>query len=161
MLFRSAPRNSFNPTLVNSTLAPVNVEFIVTPRTGSNLCAGNTFKITVTVKPRPVVTDKVTTSCSGSTFAVSPTGVPESTFYTWGVPVVISGNISGSNSQASQQYFVGQVLTNNGNTPAVIQYLAVPITAGCSGNPFSILVTVNPQPVLDNSGAKSVCNNSL
>ena len=88
-----APRNSFNPTLVNSTLAPVNVEFIVTPRTGSNLCAGNTFKITVTVKPRPVVTDKVTTSCSGSTFAVSPTGVPESTFYTWGVPVVISGNI--------------------------------------------------------------------
>ena len=155
------PRNSFNPTLVNSTLAPINVEFIVTPRTGSNLCAGNTFKITVTVKPRPAVTDKVTSSCSGSTFAVSPTGVPESTFYTWGVPVVVSGNISGSNSQASQQYFVGQVLTNNGNTPAVIQYLAVPVTAGCTGNPFSILVTVNPQPVLDNSGAKSVCNNSL
>lgn len=155
------PRSSFNPTLVNSTLAPINVEFIVTPRTGNNLCAGNTFRITVTVKPRPVVTDKVTTSCSGSTFEVSPTGVPESTFYTWGVPVVISGSISGSNSQASQQYFVGQVLTNNGTTPSVIQYLAVPTTAGCSGNPFSVLVTVNPKPVLDNSGSKSVCNNSL
>ena len=155
------PRNSFNPTLVNSTLAPINVEFIVTPRTGNNLCAGNTFRITVTVKPRPAVTDKVTASCSGSTFAVSPTGVPESTFYTWGVPAVISGSISGSNSQASQQYFVGQVLTNNGNTPAVIQYLAVPITSGCTGNPFSVLVTVNPKPVLDNSGPKSVCNNAL
>ncbi|MCX6263131.1 MAG: gliding motility-associated C-terminal domain-containing protein [Bacteroidetes bacterium] len=157
----ATPRNSFNPTLINTTLAPINVEFIVTPRTGSNLCAGNAFTITVTVKPRPVVTDKVTTSCSGATFAVSPTGVPESTFYTWGVPVVISGSISGSNSQASQQYFVGQVLTNNGNTPAVIQYLAVPITSGCSGNPFSVLVTVNPKPVLDNSGSKSVCNNFL
>jgi len=155
------PRSSFNPTLINSTLAPINVEFIVTPRTGNNLCAGNTFKITVTVKPVPLVGDKVTSSCSGSTFAVSPTGVPESTFYTWGVPVVISGSISGSNSQASQQYFVGQVLTNNGNTPAVIQYLAVPITSGCSGNPFSVLVTVNPKPVLDNSGPKSVCNNTL
>jgi len=155
------PRSSFNPTLLNSTLAPINVEFIVTPRTGSNLCAGNTFRITVTVKPRPVVTDTVTASCSGSTFAVSPTDVPESTFYTWGVPAVISGSISGSNSQASQQYFVGQVLTNNGTTPAVIQYLAVPITSGCTGNPFSVLVTVNPKPVLDNSGPKSVCNNSL
>ena len=155
------PRSSFNPTLINSTLAPINVEFIVTPRTGNNLCAGNTFKITVTVKPVPLVGDKVTSSCSGSTFAVSPTGVPESTFYTWGVPVVISGSISGSNSQASQQYYVGQVLTNNGNTPAVIQYLAVPITSGCSGNPFSVLVTVNPKPVLDNSGPKSVCNNTL
>ena len=155
------PRNSFNPTLVNSTLAPINVEFIVTPRTGNNLCAGNTFRIVVTVKPRPVVTDKVTASCSGSTFAVSPTDVPESTFYPWGVPAVISGSISGSNSQASQQYFVGQVLTNNGNTPAVIQYLAVPITSGCSGNPFSVLVTVNPKPVLDNSAPKSECNNSL
>ena len=155
------PRSSFNPTLVNNTLAPINVEFIVTPRTGNNLCPGNTFKITVTVKPVPVVADKVTSSCSGLTFAVSPTGVPESTFYTWGVPVVISGSISGSNSQASQQYFVGQVLTNNGNTPAVIQYLTIPITSGCSGNPFSVLVTVNPKPTLDNSGPKSVCNNSL
>ena len=155
------PRTAFNPTLINSTLAPINVEFIVTPRTGSNLCAGNPFTITVTVKPRPVVTDKVTASCSGSTFAVSPTGVPESTFYTWGVPAVISGSISGSNSQASSQYFVGQVLTNNGTTPAVIQYLAVPTTADCSGNPFSILVTVNPRPVLNNSGSKSVCNNTL
>ena len=155
------PRSAFNPTLINSTLAPINVEFIVTPRTGNNLCAGNTFRITVTVKPRPVVSDKVTASCSGSTFAVSPTDVPESTFYTWGVPAVISGSISGSNSQASQQYFVGQVLTNNGTTPAVIQYLAVPITSGCSGNPFSVLVTVNPKPILDNSAPKSVCNNSL
>ena len=157
----ATPRSSFNPTLINSTLAPINVEFIVTPRTGNNLCAGNTFRITATVKPRPVVTDKVTTSCSGSTFEVSPTGVPESTFYTWGVPAVISGSISGSNSQASSQYFVGQVLTNNGTTPAVIQYLAVPKTADCSGNPFSVVVTVNPKPLLDNSGSKSVCNNSL
>jgi gliding motility-associated-like protein len=155
------PRSSFNPTLNNSTLAPVNVSFNVTPRTGGNLCAGNTFSITVTVKPRPVVSDKVTTSCSGSTFAVSPTGVPESTFYTWGVPEVISGSISGSNAQASQQYFVGQVLTNNGITPAVIQYVAVPVTAGCTGNPFTVVVTINPQPVLGNSSAKSVCNNSL
>lgn len=155
------PRTSFNPTLTNSTLAPINVSFNVTPRTGNNLCAGNAFSITVTVKPRPVVDNKVTTSCSGSTFAVSPTGVPESTFYTWGVPEVISGSISGSNAQASQQYFVGQVLTNNGITPAVIQYLAVPVTAGCTGNPFSVLVTINPQPVLGNSAAKAVCNSSL
>jgi gliding motility-associated-like protein len=157
----TTPRNTFNPTLVNNTLAPLNVEYTVTPRTGSSLCSGPTFKITVTVRPRPVVTDKATTSCSGSAFEVSPTGVPESTFYTWGVPEVLSGNVSGGNSQASQQYAVTQVLINNGNSTAVIRYTAVPVTSGCSGNPFSVTVTVNPQPVLGNSGPKSVCNNSL
>ena len=155
------PRSSFNPTLINTTLVPINVVFLVTPRTGSNLCSGNAFTITVTVKPVPVVTNKVTTSCSGSTFAVSPTGVPESTFYTWGVPILISGSISGSNAQSSNQYFVGQLLTNSGNTPAVIQYQATPSAANCFGSPFSVVVTVNPKPVLDNIGDKSVCNRSL
>jgi gliding motility-associated-like protein len=157
----ATPRNSFNPTLSNSTLAPLNVEFTVTPRTGAGLCSGPTFKITVTVRPRPMVTDKVATSCSGSAFEVSPTGVPESTFYTWGVPEVLSGNVSGGNSQASQQYAVTQFLTNGGTTPAVIRYIAVPITSGCSGNPFSVTVTVNPRPILGNSGPKAVCNNTI
>jgi gliding motility-associated-like protein len=155
------PTNQFNPTLVNSTLSPLNVEFTVTPRTSSVLCAGPTFKITVTVRPRPVVTDKVAVSCSGRAFEVSPTGVPESTFYTWAVPEVITGNVSGINSEASQQFSVSQVVTNNGITPATVRYIAVPRTADCTGNPFSVTVTINPKPVLDNSGLKTSCNNTL
>lgn len=157
----STPRNAFNPTLINSTLNPLNVEFDVTARTGNGLCAGPVFRITVTVKPIPAVSDKVSTTCSGFAFEVSPTGVPESTFYTWGVPEVLSGNVSGGNSQASQQYAVTQVLINGGNTPAVIRYIAIPTTSGCTGTPFSVTVTVNPKPVLGDSGPKSICNNAV
>jgi gliding motility-associated-like protein len=157
----ATPRNAFNPTLVNNTLNPLNVEFDVTARTGNGLCPGPVFRITVTVKPIPAVSDKVTTSCSGLAFEVSPTGVPESTFYTWGVPEVLSGNVSGGNSQASQQYAVTQVLTNGGNAPGVIRYIAIPTASGCTGIPFSVTVTVNPKPVLGDGGPKSICNNSV
>ena len=119
-------QTSFNPTLylTAGTLTPVDVVFITTPKTtGTASCPGNSFSITVTVKPTPSVSNQITTSCSGSAFTISPTGVPSGTLYTWGVPSG-TGSYSGSSSQASQQTVISQTITNTGDgtTNAIIKY---------------------------------------
>ena len=43
-------------TLLNSTSAPIDVVYSVTPTSGS--CVGSAFNVTVTVNPEPVVSDQ-------------------------------------------------------------------------------------------------------
>ena len=159
-------QTSFNPTLylTAGTLTPVDVVFITTPKTtGTASCPGNSFSITVTVKPTPSVSNQITTSCSGSAFTISPTGVPSGTLYTWGVPSG-TGSYSGSSSQASQQTVISQTITNTGDgtTNAIIKYNITPKTsAGCVGTAFSGTVTVYPKPTLTNGSPVTLCNKVL
>ncbi|MFN5362813.1 MAG: PKD-like domain-containing protein [Bacteroidota bacterium] len=149
----------FNPLLSNNTLGPIIVPFTVQPYAPApGFCAGTPFMILVTVNPVPSVPDQIVTTCSGLMVEVSPTGVPAQTTYTWDLPLIISGNVTGMAAEASPNTTFRQTLTNTGTTLAVLRYTVVPTTGGIVGRPFTITVRVQPNPKLINVSPVVLCN---
>ncbi len=162
-LTQNTGQSTFNPTLINSSALPVDISFTVIPRTGTPaFCPGSPFTITTTVKATPVIdVNQTTTSCSGTAFGFTLTGaiIPATTSYTWGIPTTITGSITGSSSQLSQQTAVSQTLTNNNTSNSIIRYTITPVNAGCTGSVFSGTITVFPKPVLSTTTPSTICNN--
>ncbi|KFF01535.1 PKD-like domain-containing protein, partial [Flavobacterium hydatis] len=150
---------SISGTLTNSTNAPINVVYTVTPTSG--ICTGSTFTVTVTVNPKPALSNITASSiCSGGTFTVTPTNgtngtVPSGTTYSWAAPNVIgiSGTAAGSNASN-----ISGTLTNSTNAPINVIYTVTPTSGTCSGSTFTVTVTVNPKPTLSNITATSICS---
>ncbi|WP_338225869.1 beta strand repeat-containing protein [Algoriphagus confluentis] len=155
--------SSITGTLINSTNAPLNATYTVTPTAGA--CTGNTFTLTVTVNPSPVIPTQTPTICSGEAFTVSPTNggatiVPANTTYTW--TVVDNPNVTGESAQATAQSTISQTLTNTSTVTQTVTYTVTPRsgTAGsCVGNPFTVTVTVNPRPTLSSPLNQTRCSN--
>ncbi len=146
-------QTAVSQTLVNTTNVTAAVTtYIVTTSQGTS------FTLEVTVNPNPVIANQVSTICSGSSFNIVPTNVPSNTSYTWASPVINPpGSVSGSASQGTPQLFIGgQTLSNPTTGSATVTYTVTPSTAFCTGNPFLVTVTVNPKPVLNNSGSSPV-----
>ena len=107
-------------------------------------CNTSTCSFSVTVNPKPVI-DPVTPQsiCSGGTFTVTPSGtIPAGTTYSWAAPVVtgITGAMAGTNTSS-----ISGTLINTTAAPITVVYTVTPLTAaGCTGDPFDVTVTVNP-----------------
>ncbi len=145
-------QTSVTQTLTNTTnVITATVTYSVTTSLGTN------FNLAVTVNPVPVVANQLATICSGSAFNFVPGNVPGGTTYTWTSPTLNPpGIVSGASAQASPQIFIGQTLTNPSVNPANAIYTVTPVSGACTGNPFLITVTVNPKPVLNNTGSSPV-----
>jgi trimeric autotransporter adhesin len=150
--------NTINQTLTNPGSVTDTVEYIVTP-TSTGGCAGNPTTITVKVYPKPAVTTANTMAiCSGSSANISLTANMPSTF-NWTIGTV-TGGITGASAGSGS--VINQTLTNPSNTSAgSVQYLVTPTsTAGsCTGNNYTITVTVNPIPVGANI-TTAICSGS-
>ena len=113
-----------------------------------NGCGVVTASDEVTIEPLPVVTnDEELFICSNSSPAIELTSNLASTF-TWTI-----GNITGdiTGAEAGSGNIIDQVLINSSNTETgTVEYIIVPtsIAAGCTGDAFTITVTVKPLPVL-------------
>lgn len=144
-------QNNIGQTLTNTTNIDQQVVYTVTPTSGT--CVGSTFTLTATVNPKPLIADKTQTICSGNAFTIAPINggseiVPAGTQYTW--TVVNNTNVSGDVNEATAQNTVSQTLTNSTNVAQTVVYTVTPVLTGCSGNPFTVTVTVNPVPVIVN-----------
>ncbi|MEI6584375.1 MAG: PKD-like domain-containing protein, partial [Chitinophagia bacterium] len=101
----------------------------------------------------PVITAKLTTTCSGVLFTVSPTdnvngdAVPASTTYSWAAPTAISG-ITGLTGAISAASFYA-TLTNTTNAPIDVVYIVTPASLSCTGETFTVTVTVYPLAAVD------------
>ncbi len=136
--------------------------FTATPKTGS--CTGLPFTVNVTVNPAPVVADKNTSTCSGVAFTVTPGDAPGGTTYIWGDPDISPnpGDITGVGSEFSPQTSISQTPVNSGTQIQTVTYTVFPVTGSCSGNPFTVTVTVNPTPVLTSPlGNGSQCSGNF
>ena len=145
-------------TLSNSTSAPINVTYVVTPTTSS--CTGSSFNVVVTVNPRPAITNMTTSVCSGSAFTASPVNVtngvvPAGTTYTW--TVAPNANVTGETAVATASNNISQVLTNSTLNAELVTYTVTPTAGICAGSTFSLAVTVNPIPVIANKTA-TICS---
>ena len=148
--------SSITGTLTNTTNSTQTATYTVTPSSGS--CSDNTFVVTITVDPRPDITNMTTTVCSGEDFTLIPANntnglVPDGTTYTWEAPTVtggLSGGASGSGSDISGE------LINPTNTSQTATYTVTPTYNGCDGEEFIVTITVDPIATIDDQNIE-VC----
>jgi hypothetical protein len=102
--------------------------------------------------------------CTGVGFTVTPVDgtngiVPAGTTYSWGVPVVTGGLTGGAASSGAPVNITGN-LTNSTFTAQTATYTVTPTSGTCVGTPFSVIVTVNPTPVI-NPMSTVVCGDGV
>ena len=110
-------------------------------------CSSTTLPVTVSVGP--AITSMTATTCSGTAFTSTPVNgtngvVPTGTTYSWSAPTMgsgISGGAAGSGSSIT-----GTLINSSTTTPGTATYLVTASTPGCTGNTFTLTVTVNPTP---------------
>ncbi|MCK0127006.1 hypothetical protein MWU76_21640, partial [Gelidibacter sp. F2691] len=116
-------------------------------------CIGAPYTITVTVNPKPVVsntTPSTATICSGSGPNISLTASTPSSF-SWTLGTITGGITGASDGSGST---INQTLTNPSTTTSgTVEYIVTPTSdaGGCEGAPYTITVTVNPKPVVSNT----------
>ena len=150
-------QSTINGLLTNTTANPVTATYLVTP---SGVCNGAAFSVTITLNPRAFLNTLTATSCSGTGFAITPTDIvngiiPSGTTFTWSVPTGTA--ISGGLSQSIGINSISGLLTNTSNIARTATYLVTPSSGGCSGDVFTVTVTVNPLASIVNLTA-TTCN---
>lgn len=133
-----------------------NVHYYVEINFASGGCSQITSQeATVSVNPYPTITTPLTAEiCSDGTFSVSPENdpentIPEGTTYTWGMPA--GEGFTGGSAATSAQTHISQTLTNTTNEPVIATYTVVPMANGCEGEAFTVTVTVDPKPIIEDT----------
>ena len=104
----------------------------------------------VKVNEIPVISDAKITIYSEAPFnfeanSILANTIPIGTQYTWTTPTFSPvGSILGSSAEVNPQNTISQTLENKGTTPIVVTYVITPATVSCTGDPFTLEVTVNP-----------------
>lgn len=156
-------------TLTNTTNTVGTVTYSVTPN--NNGCIGTPVSFVVTVNPTPLIPNQTLATCSGTDFTVSLTNaapsliVPSGTTYTWTVPVSNPINaITGGIEQTTGVNSISQILTNTTDTSATLTYSVTPTSGAagnCTGDSFTVIITVNPKPALLALTNQNFCNGLL
>ena len=150
--------NPIAETLVNTTSGPIDVDYVITPSILG--CTGTPFTFTVTVNPTPAINNLAAIICDDGSFAVTPADggdgiVPAGTSYSWGLPVV-TGGITGGVAAAGQASISG-TLSNPTNTVQTATYTVTPLSGSCTGVTFTVTITVDPTPAINNL-TETICD---
>ncbi|MEN9973885.1 MAG: hypothetical protein RIS20_2232, partial [Bacteroidota bacterium] len=140
----------------NTNPLPKSPVYTITPYFSTG-CVGSNFTITVPINPEPVVSDQTATVCSDGVTGVT-LGTDANT------PTVASYNITNINSNGliasagspttgtglASSEISDDAWTNTTAATVDVIYTVVPVatTTGCEGNPFTVTVTINPEPVV-------------
>ncbi|MCA6468299.1 MAG: hypothetical protein IM552_09890, partial [Chitinophagaceae bacterium] len=132
--------------LTNNTATAQTAVYQVTPVSGS--CTGTAFSLIVQLLPRASIQPMTATTCFGVAFSVNPastgTGIiPTGTLYTWTAPSG-SGFTNGLSNTTPVATIAG-TLNMTLNTPASATYLVTPISGSCTGNAFTLVVSLQPK----------------
>jgi gliding motility-associated-like protein len=149
-------------TFTNTTNSDINIVYSATATiAGGSACAGASFLYTIVIKPKATITESFATAiCSGSSFSVTPASsslnsIPAGTTYSWVAPTVTGGLTGGV--AATVQTTIAGTLNNPTNTTQTASYTVTPTSNGCQGDSFSVVVTVNPRPVVP-AQAAAICS---
>jgi gliding motility-associated-like protein len=139
--------NSINQVLTTTGLSQGTVVYEVTP--SLNGCVGTPQIITVTVNPVPEIFGSATHPdlCSRELTFISVSTYNTATVFNWTVDAVgVSGATAGTATGSA--ILIEQQLTTTGNTRGYVDYIITPVLSGCSGNPITVRVYVNPLPIV-------------
>lgn len=151
------PAESFdNPSVTAGT-----VTYTITPLSSSG-CAGSNTDYTVTVNPKPEITnallnDSVCEEVNAGGLAITP-DVSGAT-YTW--TAVADAGVSGYTVSGSGD-IPQEIYSNDNSADGNVTYTIIPQALGCTGAAADYVVTVKPIPVVTNPDlADSICSGSL
>ena len=157
----SAPgslQTNYQPTTaeINAGSATVTLD-VKTALTGP--CADIQKSVTIKISPVNNITSVSSAQvCSGNMLGYGITSSVAGSTYSWTASLT-SGTASGFKNGSGS--IINDLLTNNTGTPAVISYIITPQANGCTGNPFTLAVTVNSQSTVTAVAASNtVCNGS-
>jgi len=166
----SQPGSAITDVLRNITSSNQVVVYTVIP-TSSGLCVGVPFTVSVTVQPEPKGYDDATpVSCSDATLAydlsanIANTGsggnnLVTGTTYSW--EAAANPNITGESVAPQPRTTIDDVITNITSTDQVVVYTVIPTSSlGCVGSPFTISVTIRPEPKGFNDGIPIICSDA-
>jgi gliding motility-associated-like protein len=131
-------------------------------------CEGTPFTVTLTINPEPVVSNQTITICSdilcGLTLADDINGPTASSY---NITTINSNGLSSSAGNplvangVSNSNLIDDAWTNTTNAPVDVIYTIVPLsTVGCEGTPFTVILTINPEPLVPNQ-VGTVCSEDL
>ena len=165
-----AGTSHINDVLVNLTNAPIVVNYVITPTSGAG-CVGAAETIVVTVNPQPVGhTDNTPVACSGiaigynlqaniANIGAGGNNLVAGTTYSW--VALANGFVTGESTAPQTGSVITDVVTNITNADQVVQYTVTPTSsAGCVGAPFTVGVTVRPEPRGFNDNAPVICSDA-
>ena len=154
---QSVPQTTISQTLSSNNNLINTATYTVTPF--ANGCAGNSFTLTVTINPTPIISNIIDTICTGNLLTVIPSPVPVSTKYTWALPTVNPfGSVLGTTSQVIPANNISQALINTTSLPAKVDYLITPIAGSCMGAPFTLTVHVGAQLATIPNQVAEICS---
>nr|WP_315191236.1 PKD domain-containing protein [uncultured Flavobacterium sp.] len=147
IIISGATSNTYVPAAIN--IGTLYYYCVITLSSGG--CSNITSNIAeVTINPNPIINAVNMIICSGDTFTVIPdnlngNSIPSGTKYTWTNPVITPSNsVNGAFTQSVPQTMISQTLNNNTTSIATVTYTVTPVSGGCVGADFKIIVTINP-----------------
>ncbi|MCX2493113.1 hypothetical protein OQX63_06490, partial [Pedobacter sp. PF22-3] len=162
--WESSTDNGISWTPISNTTTTLNYTNIQATTIYHAIVSGNgctnaiSGAATVTVTPRPVITNQTYYVCKTGSFSFSPVYAPNGTTYTWSAPILSSSNLTGGTAGTGQSS-VNQTLTNSGTTLQMATYTVTPTYSGCAGNTFTITVYVVPTLTASATGT-TICSSS-
>ena len=145
-------------TLINTTVEPVDVVYVVTPSVDG--CAGTPFNVTAKVNPTSVITSNATAPnrCNNTSTTYTATSSSTTATFAWSRAAVTGiSNLTGSGNTAA----ITETLINTTVEPIDIVYVVTPSVDGCAGTPFNVTAKVNPTSVITSDAtAPNRCNNT-
>jgi len=163
-------------TLTNTTTGDEDVIYSIIP-TSSLGCIGDTFIYTITVNPEPVLADTSIVVCSNVPIdfvflsAIPPLNIQVGSWNIIDTIMQVGLVPANTNLQIAQDSSTttsmlnaieNDTFTNTTNTNLTVTYRVIPLGAnGCLGDTFDIIVTILPEPVVDNTNLLDECSNVL
>lgn len=142
----------------NVTSSPVNVVYTIAPVTGT--CVGDQFTVTVTIDPQPDYINYNDTAAPGGICSNDAIGLDLASLKNassaaataFDITSIVSTSLTaGAGAPAIGANLSSNVIADDSwiNTTAVahtVTYTIVPKTGTCLGDPFTVIVTINPRP---------------
>ncbi|MFI5148975.1 MAG: PKD-like domain-containing protein [Bacteroidia bacterium] len=146
------------PVIVNYGLT-VDANTVFVGTTGLGVWKRHLDEILCSINPPVMSSASSQTICSGQSVNIPLANTGVSATYSW---------VAASNSQASGESTTVQttsainntIVNNSSLTATNVVYTVTPkgVVGGCSGNPQTVTVTVNPNPVMSSNSAMTICS---
>ncbi len=133
--------NILSNSITNNSVTAENVVYTVTPISTIGNCSGAPQTVTVTVKPKPIITLSSNTQsfCDGGSTNITITSSVSGTTISWNA---IQSLVSGATSGTS--YLITDILNITSTSQGSAVYTVTSSADGCLGIPVNTTVTVNP-----------------
>jgi predicted esterase len=140
----------------NATTAPKSVVYTVEPVSSSG-SVGSSFTVTLTVNPEPVLAQLNATRCSrvasGIVLNDNGTSVAAQTFTIASIDfggLEPSAGTPAQGTELTSGVIADDAFFNNTASAVTVTYAVVPVSAaGCPGNGANVVLTVQPEPVMN------------